>query len=136
MLLEALDVKPGQVVCDMGCGNGFYTLQLANWWASREKCWPSISNRKCCTCSRSGRKAADWQYRAVEGHWSIPSCPRALDLILLVDVYHEFSHPRGNAGSDAKGPEAARGELPWPSFDWKIPSTDQTAAQDEQEADS
>src|SRR6478752_7079727 len=29
MLLKALDVKPGQVVCDMGCGNGFYTLQLA-----------------------------------------------------------------------------------------------------------
>jgi tRNA A58 N-methylase Trm61 len=28
-MLEALDVKPGDVVCDMGCGNGFYTLKLA-----------------------------------------------------------------------------------------------------------
>ena len=28
-LLKALDVQPGQAVCDMGCGNGFYTLPLA-----------------------------------------------------------------------------------------------------------
>ena len=28
-LLKALHVQPGQVVCDMGCGNGFYSLQLA-----------------------------------------------------------------------------------------------------------
>ena len=29
MLLEALHVKPGQAICDLGCGNGLYTLQLA-----------------------------------------------------------------------------------------------------------
>src|SRR5262245_54894327 len=28
-LLRILRVKPGQTVCDMGCGNGFYTLKLA-----------------------------------------------------------------------------------------------------------
>ncbi|MGE3639211.1 MAG: class I SAM-dependent methyltransferase, partial [Pirellulales bacterium] len=28
-MLTALHVQPGQVVCDMGCGNGFYTLPLA-----------------------------------------------------------------------------------------------------------
>ena len=28
-LLKELHVKPGQVICDMGCGNGFYTLKLA-----------------------------------------------------------------------------------------------------------
>jgi len=28
-MLKALNVKRGQTVCDMGCGNGFYTLQLA-----------------------------------------------------------------------------------------------------------
>ena len=29
LLLDALDVRPGQTICDMGCGNGFYTLELA-----------------------------------------------------------------------------------------------------------
>lgn len=28
-LLEALKVQSGDVLCDMGCGNGFYTLELA-----------------------------------------------------------------------------------------------------------
>jgi len=28
-LLEVLNLKPGQVVCDLGCGNGFYTLPMA-----------------------------------------------------------------------------------------------------------
>jgi len=29
LMLDALDVRPGQTICDMGCGNGFYTLELA-----------------------------------------------------------------------------------------------------------
>ena len=29
MMIEALGVQPGQSVCDMGAGNGFYTLELA-----------------------------------------------------------------------------------------------------------
>src|SRR6185295_18813463 len=28
-MLAALGVKPGQTVCDMGCGNGFYSIKLA-----------------------------------------------------------------------------------------------------------
>ncbi len=28
-MLKALNLKSGQVICDMGCGNGFYTLKLA-----------------------------------------------------------------------------------------------------------
>ncbi|MDO7714708.1 MAG: class I SAM-dependent methyltransferase [Pirellulales bacterium] len=26
LLLEALQIQPGQTICDLGCGNGFYTL--------------------------------------------------------------------------------------------------------------
>src|SRR5689334_21219412 len=28
-LMNALHLKPGMTVCDLGCGNGFYTLKLA-----------------------------------------------------------------------------------------------------------
>ena len=28
-MLRELKVKPGMTICDMGCGNGFYTLQMA-----------------------------------------------------------------------------------------------------------
>ena len=29
LMLTNLGIKPGMTVCDMGCGNGFYALQLA-----------------------------------------------------------------------------------------------------------
>ena len=29
LMLANLGIKPGMTVCDMGCGNGFYALQLA-----------------------------------------------------------------------------------------------------------
>ncbi|HYO26355.1 MAG TPA: methyltransferase domain-containing protein, partial [Lacipirellulaceae bacterium] len=29
-LLAALDLRPGQTICDFGCGNGYYTLQIAD----------------------------------------------------------------------------------------------------------
>ena len=29
LLLDALQIQPGQTICDLGCGNGFYTLELA-----------------------------------------------------------------------------------------------------------
>src|SRR5205823_12189359 len=28
-LLKILEVKPGYVICDMGCGNGYYSLKLS-----------------------------------------------------------------------------------------------------------
>src|SRR5690349_23008579 len=28
-LLKALNLKPGQTICDFGCGNGYYTIRLA-----------------------------------------------------------------------------------------------------------
>src|SRR5207248_7089933 len=28
-LMKALKLKPGMTVCDLGCGNGFYTLKMA-----------------------------------------------------------------------------------------------------------
>ena len=28
-MLQELHIKPGQTICDMGCGNGFYSLKLA-----------------------------------------------------------------------------------------------------------
>ena len=48
LMLANLGVKPGMTVCDMGCGNGFYTLQLAKMiGADGPRVWPSTSSRRC-----------------------------------------------------------------------------------------
>ena len=46
-LLRTLQLLPTQQVCDFGCGNGYYTLQLARLVGPRRKCMPLISNKKC-----------------------------------------------------------------------------------------
>ncbi len=56
-LLKALKIKPGQTVCDMGCGNGFYTIcNWPGWSASGAACWPSTFSPRCSACSTSRSK--------------------------------------------------------------------------------
>jgi 2-polyprenyl-3-methyl-5-hydroxy-6-metoxy-1,4-benzoquinol methylase len=95
LLLKALDVKPGQVVCDMGCGNGFYTLQLAKLVGDTGRVLAvDIQPEMLHLLSERAKEAELANIEAIQGTPIDPKLPeRGVDLILLVDVYHEFSHP-------------------------------------------
>jgi SAM-dependent methyltransferase len=86
LLLEALGVKPGQTICDMGCGNGFYTLELAR------RVGPTGVVYAVDIQPEMLRMLAEVAGR--EGLTNIrPVLGTVIDLCLCVDVYHEFSHP-------------------------------------------
>lgn len=95
MLIEALDIRPGQVICDMGCGNGFYTLELARRVGPRGLVYavdvqPEMLHMLAERLVREGVR----NVRPVLGTPIDPRLPKAtVDLVLCVDVYHEFSHP-------------------------------------------
>ena len=94
-LLKALNIKPGQVVCDMGCGNGFYSLKLAELVGPTGKVIAvDIQSQMLAMLRAEMRKAKLKNIRPLLG---TPVDPRleanSVDLVLLVDVYHEFSHP-------------------------------------------
>ncbi len=94
-LLAALDIEPGQVVCDLGCGNGFYTLQLAELVGSEGRVLAVDIQPEMLSLLDARAKEADFEN--IEPMLSTvidPQLPAGeLDLVLLVDVYHEFSHP-------------------------------------------
>lgn len=94
-LLEELHVKPGQVLGDMGCGNGFYTLKLARLTGARGKVYAvDIQSEMLDLLKQRAREARIENVVPVLGAETDPNLPAgALDLVLLVDVYHEFSHP-------------------------------------------
>ena len=94
-LLKALDVKPGQVACDMGCGNGFYTLQLAELVGPTGKVLAVDIQSEMLSYLRSQmRKEKVTNIQPLLGTPIDPRLePESVDLMLLVDVYHEFSHP-------------------------------------------
>ena len=94
-MLEALDVRPGQTVCDMGCGNGFYTLQLARLVGPTGRVYAVDIQPEML--QMLARTAADARLRTIQPILGTPIDPRlpagSIDLVLCVDVYHEFSHP-------------------------------------------
>ncbi len=94
-MLEQLKVQPGQVICDMGCGNGFYTLQLAKLTGETGQVLAvDIQSEMLTLLRQAAQKAKLPQIKPVHGTVIDPKLPDgSVDLILCVDVYHEFSHP-------------------------------------------
>jgi precorrin-6B methylase 2 len=95
LLLEALDIKPGQTVCDMGCGNGFYTLELARMVGPRGLVYAvDIQPEMLRMLAENAAAAGLRNIRPVLGTPIDPRLPAGkIDVALCVDVYHEFSHP-------------------------------------------
>lgn len=95
LLLEALEVKPGQTVCDLGCGNGFYTLELARLVGPRGTVYAVDIQPEMLRMLAS--RAVDeglLNIKPVLGTAIDPRVPEGrMDMVLCVDVYHEFSHP-------------------------------------------
>lgn len=94
-MLKQLGVKPGMTVCDMGCGNGFYTLRLAEMIGDRgEVLAVDIQPEMLRLLQARAKEAGIKNVRPVPGTVVDPQLPAGkVDLILCVDVYHEFSHP-------------------------------------------
>lgn len=94
-LLKALDIKPGQTVCDLGCGNGFYTLQLAGQVGPKGKVWAvDIQQEMLDLLVERAESRGVPNIQPMLGSAISPRLPKGeLDLVLIVDVYHEFSHP-------------------------------------------
>ena len=94
-LLKCLNVKPGMTICDMGCGNGFYTLKLAETVGENGKILAvEIQQEMLRLLEDRAKKANITNIKPILGSVVDPGLPDGeVDLLFCVDVYHEFSHP-------------------------------------------
>jgi ubiquinone/menaquinone biosynthesis C-methylase UbiE len=94
-LLAALNVKPDDTVCDLGCGNGYYTLKLARLVGDNGKVIAVDIQREMLELLKDQAKVEGVNnIEPVLGTIVDPKLAKeSVDLVLLVDVYHEFSHP-------------------------------------------
>lgn len=95
LLMANLGLKRGMTICDMGCGNGFHTLQMAELVGDKGSVYgvdiqPEMLKLLRDRCEKQGIE----NVVPILGSLHNPRLPKnTFDLILLVDVYHEFSHP-------------------------------------------
>ncbi len=94
-LLEALQIKPKQQVCDFGCGNGYYTLPLARAVGPLGRVFAvDIQQEMLDLLEGRARPRGLENIEPVLAALNNPKLPqRQLDLVLMVDVYHELSQP-------------------------------------------
>ena len=95
LMLANLGLKQGLTICDMGCGNGFYTLQLAKMTGESGHVFGiDIQPEMLQLLNKRADEQGVRNVSPVLGTFTDPRLPKGkIDLILLVDVYHEFSHP-------------------------------------------
>jgi ubiquinone/menaquinone biosynthesis C-methylase UbiE len=94
--LTALGLRPGMMVGDVGAGTGFYTLRIAKRIVPGGIVYANDIQEGMLERLRANAAAEDVKnVRTILGTDTDAHLPaRALDLVLLVDTYHEFSHPR------------------------------------------
>jgi ubiquinone/menaquinone biosynthesis C-methylase UbiE len=94
-LLKALKIEPGMAVADIGAGSGYYTFRMAPLAGSKGKIY-AVDIQKEMLKIIKDRCAKDKveNVETVLGEEADPKLPvGGIDVILLVDVYHEFAKP-------------------------------------------
>ncbi|MBV6499448.1 MAG: Ubiquinone/menaquinone biosynthesis C-methyltransferase UbiE [Prosthecobacter sp.] len=92
---EELRLKTGMSVCDMGSGNGYHTLPMAEAVGGTGKVYAvDVQPEMIVMLNERIAEKAITNIEPIIGEVDDPKLPpKSCDLILLVDVYHEFSHP-------------------------------------------
>jgi ubiquinone/menaquinone biosynthesis C-methylase UbiE len=94
-LIEALHLKPGDVVADIGAGTGYITQRLAAKVGEKGIVYAEdIQQEELDIISARMREKGVTNVKPVLGTLTDPKLPAGeVDLIIMVDVYHEFDHP-------------------------------------------
>jgi ubiquinone/menaquinone biosynthesis C-methylase UbiE len=94
-MLKSLKLKPGQVVCDFGCGNGYHTLELARLVGPKGRVYAvDIQQEMLDLLAERATPRGLENIKPVLATAENPGLPpNTFDLVLMVDVYHELSHP-------------------------------------------
>lgn len=95
LLIPLLQLKPGQQVADIGAGTGYFARRMARLVAPGGAVHAVEIQQEMLDLlvGNAGREGIH-NIKPVLGTIEDPKLPGAgIDLVIMVDVYHEFSHP-------------------------------------------
>src|SRR5688572_18602460 len=94
--IKALEIRPGQVVADIGAGSGYYAVRLADAVGSTGRVYATdIQPEMLAIIKKKIEAGAPRNIELVLGTPTESRLPDgAIDLALMVDVYHELAQPQ------------------------------------------
>lgn len=94
--LNAIGLKPGMTVAEVGAGTGYVSLRMAKRVSPGGKVYATdVQPAMLDLLRQNAAKAGIHNVQTILGSEADPKLPAGqLDLIILVDVYHEFSQPQ------------------------------------------
>ncbi len=95
LLVDSLGVKPGDVVADIGAGTGYFSRRLSKKVGEKGAILAvDIQPEMLALLTNEMARLNITNVKPFLGTITDPKLPSAsVDLVLMVDVYHEFSHP-------------------------------------------
>src|SRR3954469_3698537 len=95
LLGKSLNIPRGQVVADIGAGTGYFSRRLSKFVGDKGQILAvDIQPEMLDLLTNAMAEAKISNVKPILGKIDDPNLPaKAVDLVLMVDVYHEFSHP-------------------------------------------
>lgn len=95
LVVKALELKPGQVAADIGAGTGYFSWRMAREVSPKGTVFAvEIQQEMLDALATKMRERQVTNVKPILGTITDASLPvGSVDLVLMVDVYHEFSHP-------------------------------------------
>lgn len=124
LLIERLPLEPDDVVADIGAGTGYFSFPIAERVPEGRVLAVDIQPEMLAIVERRKAAGAPSNVEAVLGSETDPNLPAGgVDLVLIVDAYHEFSHPRemGEAIARALGPGGRLVLIEYRAEDRRVP---------------
>lgn len=102
-LVANLPLRPEMVVADLGAGSGYYTFRISPLVPQGKVIAVDIALEMLKVIQEKRRKLGANNVMTIQGTASNPNLQEAsIDLVLMVDAYHEFNYPREIMSAIAK----------------------------------